>query len=119
MSAPPPFVEVIWNDAWANPTNEVTVEDAHKMNGPVQYRTRGWLISDDAVQGVLLCPEENMEEYETYRGPMMIPRGMVESVTELVVRRKGAKKVKGPSHDGASSPVMPDPHPTLDRKDTE
>lgn len=116
-----PFVEVLWNDAWADPTEEVTIDKGYERNMPVAYRTRGWLIADDE-DGVLLAPEENLDDEGTYRGPMQIPRGMVVSTTELVVRKKGVQKKRvfikneqapklntEPSHDGARSAVMPNP----------
>lgn len=116
-----PYVEVHWKDAWANSTDEVHLDDAFQRNTSYEYRTRGWLLNDDPEDGVLLAPEENLTEPGTFRGPMHIPRLMVVSMTELVVRTKGVRKKKpfikneqsqklnDRSHDGGEGPVMPDP----------
>lgn len=88
----PRYVEVVWHDAWATPTEEVELEKAYTRNKSVPYRTRGWLLSE-GVDGLLLAPEQNLEEKDHYRGPMHIPAAMVRSVSDFPPKRVRKKKV--------------------------
>lgn len=52
----PPFVIVLWNDAWSDATASVTISNAHDTHKPLVMETRGWLLVDDE-RGVSIASE--------------------------------------------------------------
>ena len=79
----PPFVMVIWDDAWSDSVGAVTVKDAHELHKAARYETRGWMLVDNET-GISVFPERCLDEGEvTYRGRTFIPRSLIKNVTPL------------------------------------
>jgi hypothetical protein len=88
----PRFVNVVWNDAWADGVDDSTLEKVHEKHHPMVMETRGWLGLDDDI-GVSLFSERTNDQV-SYRGRTFIPRGMIISVADFPPKRKRNTKVK-------------------------
>lgn len=103
----PPFVIVLWNDAWSDATASVTISNAHDTHKPLVMETRGWLLVDDE-RGVSIASERCLDpEQETYyRGRSFVLRAMVQSVTEWPApakpRKPRAKRERKPKAESGS-----------------
>ena len=92
-----PLVIVIWDDAWSNADEPITISDAIAKHGPEEIHTIGWLLVDDE-RGVFLANEYYSND--TYRGQTFIPRGMVRKITPYTLTRKRAPRVRARVSDG-------------------
>lgn len=93
------LVKVIWNDAWANKDDEVSLEDIARTHAPVVVTTIGWYLYEDK-EGLSVANEM----YETkFRGRTFIPKPLIVSI-EDVLQRKQKRKV----NDGQAKEVLKD-----------
>ena len=84
----PTLVLVVWDDAWGDAHESVSLEDAHLKHRPTVMQTVGWLLRDDE-QGVSLFNERCLDQgEESYRGRTFILRAMVKSVMPVIKPRK-------------------------------
>lgn len=85
-----PLVVVEWDDAWADSTEPVMLNEVGAEHKPMPIVTIGWLLRDDDA-GVSIAPEY-YKHADTYRGRTFIPRGMVRTVTTFrLTKPKRAK----------------------------
>lgn len=95
------FVEVTWDDAWADDDNFSTAHGLTLTHKPMIVKTRGWLIIDDSV-GVSVANERSQDVddgAEVFRGRTFIPRPMVKSVTPYrlaAIKPRKPRKPKEP-----------------------
>jgi hypothetical protein len=84
----PVLVLCVWDDAWGDAHESVTITDADLRHKATVMQTVGWLLRDDE-KGVSLFNERCLDQgEESYRGRTFIPRAMVKSVTPVVKPRK-------------------------------
>lgn len=91
----PPFVVVIWKDAWSDAVASTSLKDAHELHRPTVMETRGWCLVDNE-EGLSVFPERCLDlGDEVYRGRTFIPRSLVKSVTPVTLKtpRKSHEKV--------------------------
>lgn len=91
------FVIVLWNDAWMDATEPVTLVDVESKHRPLLVKTFGWLLKDDEV-GVTLASERYLDnsEHDVFRAATFIPRAMIQSVTVVNLSKKRKPKVIAP-----------------------
>lgn len=87
------FVVVLWNDAWIDATEPITLQDARLKHKPLTVKSFGWLLIEDEV-GVTLASERYLDnsEHDIYRAATFIPRAMIKSVTPVNLSKKRAPK---------------------------
>jgi hypothetical protein len=94
--AEPVLVLAIWDDAWGDAHEIVTIDDASLKHRPTVMQTVGWLLMD-TEKGVSLFNERCLDQgEESYRGRTFIPRAMVRSVTPVIKPRKARKRPPAP-----------------------
>ena len=99
--ANPAFVACIWNDAWADAIEGVTLKDVADKHRPTIMETRGWLLYEDE-EGVSIAAERCLDKGEEYyRGRSYIPKVLIISVTALKISkpRKPHIKIVDPTID--------------------
>lgn len=91
----PPYVMVIWDDAWSDSVGTATTKDAKDLHRAAKYETRGWLLVDDE-DGLSVFPERCLDDGEaTYRGRTFIPKSLVRAVTHVTL---SAPRTRKPRH---------------------
>ena len=92
--ANPAFVTCIWNDAWADAVEGVTLKDAADKHHPTIMETRGWLLYEDE-EGVSIAAERCLDKGEEYyRGRSYIPKVLIKSVTPIRVSKPRKPRAK-------------------------
>jgi hypothetical protein len=96
------FVVVLWDDAWIDATEPMTLEDVEARHKPLVVKTFGWLLKSDD-KGVFLAAERYLDntEHDVFRTSTFIPRAMIKSVTPVNLTKKRAKTI--PSLVGPAS----------------
>lgn len=94
MRVEPPFMEVVWEDAFSDPTADIHPDNALDSHKPTIMHTRGWILVDDGV-GISVFNEFNPES-GCYRGKTFIPRGMIVEVRPIKNKRPRKRKVPQP-----------------------
>lgn len=90
--AHPPYVIIVWDDAWGDATAVVTLKDVEAKHRPTVMQTIGWLLKEDE-KGISLANERCLDlGDEGYRGQTFIPRSLVRSVTPFKVSIPRKKK---------------------------
>ncbi len=106
MLVDPPFVKVIWLDAWVDSDNPVSIEDIKLHHKPTVVETLGWLLLQDE-EGLSIASER----YEGFfRGRGFIPAGMLKSVTPYQLTLPKPKRLRR-SKNETPSPPNPPPDP--------
>lgn len=87
------FVVVLWNDAWIDATEPVTLVDVETKHKPLLVKTFGWLLKEDEV-GVTLASERYLDntEHDVFRAATFIPKAMIQSVTPVSLAKKRKPK---------------------------
>lgn len=84
----PVLVQLVWNDAWADLHEQVSVGDVGEKHKATLMETVGWLLRNDEV-GVSLFNERCLDQGDgTYRGRTFVLKAMIVSVTPIVKPRK-------------------------------
>lgn len=90
-----PFVSILWDDAWIDTEEFVTIPSVHIKHKPMPVETRGWLLIDDD-KGVSVANERCLEDEGSYRGRTFIPRAMITSME--VLKTVKPRKPRKPPH---------------------
>ena len=99
-----PFVQVVWEDAWGTPVEDLSIKEVPDKHVACVKTTRGWLLLENE-KGLSLSSERYCEEGEDrYVGRSFIPTKMIVSITPL---RVSEQKKKKPHEDPQSSPSDP------------
>ena len=75
----PPVVMVLWHDAWADSEQHERAE----WRSDYLVRTTGFLVREEP--DVVSIAQEILPEEDGFRAVTHIPRGMIESLTELSI----------------------------------
>lgn len=88
------FVVVLWNDAWIDATEPVTLVDVEAKHKPLLVKTFGWLLKENEV-GITLASERYMDssEHDVFRAATFIPKAMIQSVTPVSLTKKRKAKL--------------------------
>lgn len=93
----PQLAVVVWEDAWADGGDSVTILDAHEKHRATIMQTLGWVLADDE-KGVSLFNERCLDKgEETYRSRTFIPRSLIRSNTPMNLTAPRKKKVALPT----------------------
>jgi hypothetical protein len=76
-ASPPPIVMVLWHDAWADSEQH----DRAEWRSDYLVRTTGFLVREES--DVVSIAQEILPEDDGFRAVTHIPRGVIESLTEL------------------------------------
>lgn len=104
----PQFAVVVWEDAWCDSTEAVTLKDASEKHRPATFQTTGWLLVSDE-KGISIANERCLDKgEESYRGRTFIPRPLVRSttLTNLSPKRK-ARHAKNPTNKPVGASNVP------------
>lgn len=88
------FVVVLWNDAWIDATEPVTMVDVETKHKPLLVKTFGWLLKSDEV-GVTIASERYIDssEHDVFRSATFIPRGMIKDIAPVSLTKKRKPKI--------------------------
>lgn len=98
MSAKDPtLVLVVWEDAHADASEALSLEDMAVKHRAAVFQTVGWLIIEDE-KGVSVANERCLDAGdEVYRGRTFIPKSLIRSVTPVFKPRKPKLAPKPPA----------------------
>jgi hypothetical protein len=88
------FVIILWDDAWIDANEPMTLTDVESRHKPLVVKTFGWLIKKDEV-GVTLAAERYLDssEHDCFRTSTFIPAQMIKSITPVNLTKKRAQKI--------------------------
>lgn len=84
----PTLVLVAWDDAHADASEALSLEDMAVKHRAAVFQTVGWLIIEDE-KGVSVANERCLDAGdEVYRGRTFIPKSLIRSVTPVLKPRR-------------------------------
>jgi hypothetical protein len=91
------FVVVLWDDAWIDAVEPMTMADVEMRHKPLVVKSFGWLLKESDI-GVTLASERYIDntEHDVFRASTFIPRAMIKSVTPVNLAKKRTKKAPPP-----------------------
>lgn len=91
------FVVVLWDDAWIDATEPMTIADVDVRHKPLVVKTFGWLLKESEI-GVTLASERYIDttEHDVFRAATFIPHPMIKSITPVTLTKKRTKKAPPP-----------------------
>lgn len=100
------FVIVLWNDAWMDATEPITLADVEVRHKPLLVKSFGWLLKDDDV-GVTIASERYLDnvEHDIFRAASFIPKAMIQSITPVSLSKFRQKKPKSREHNSNDIPM--------------
>lgn len=107
----PPFVSVVWKDAWKSVDIEITLKNVQDFHKPALMETRGYLLMHDEV-GITLANERCLDkDDEAFRAPSFIPAAMVVSVSRVRLTLVKPKAKPDTSSELSGNGNIEDPGP--------
>lgn len=89
-----PLVLVVWDDAHADASEALSLDDVAVKHRAAVFQTVGWLLRDDGL-GVSVANERCLDQGdEVYRGRTFIPRSLIKSIVAVIKPRKKKEPVQ-------------------------
>lgn len=92
----PDLVLVVWDDAHADASEALSLDDVAVKHRAATFQTVGWLLRNDEL-GVSVANERCLDQGdEVYRGRTFVPKSLVRSITPVVKPRKKRSNLNPP-----------------------